>query len=139
MQVRELRFHHASLCRTIGRCDDIYSWLLFFWCGDLVLCFIFGVPWIMARADTDELAAHAAAIIDVTLAIVLLVALFVAASEPGHLAKESLTPHVLRLSCCDYKAGRASATSTHAEEVALNQELLMLSTAVRGSRVDMSG
>ncbi|KAH7956875.1 hypothetical protein HPB52_013114 [Rhipicephalus sanguineus] len=138
-EVRELRFRHALLCRTIGHCDDIYSWLLFFWCGDLVLCFIFGVPWIMVRADTDELGAYAAASIDVTLAVVLLVVLFVAASEPGHLAKESLTPHVLRLSCCDYKAGGASASRTHAEEVALNQELLMLSTAVRGSRVEMSG
>ncbi|KAL1484011.1 hypothetical protein MTO96_032829 [Rhipicephalus appendiculatus] len=73
------------------------------------------------------------------LPLFLLVALFVAASEPGRLAKESLTPHVLRLSCCDQKAGRASASRTHAEEVALNQELLMLSTAVRGSRVEMSG
>ncbi|KAH7959885.1 hypothetical protein HPB49_014698 [Dermacentor silvarum] len=137
-EVRALRLRHALLCRAIGRCDDIYSWLLFFWCGDAVLCFVFGVPWIMARADVDEPGAYATASIDVTLAVVLLVALFVAASEPGRLAKESLTPHVLRLSCCDQHVG-ASASRTQAEEVALNQELLMLSTAVRGARVEMSG
>ncbi|XP_065289036.1 uncharacterized protein [Dermacentor albipictus] len=107
-------------------------------CGDTVLCFIFGVPWIMSRADVDEPGAYAAASIDVTLAVVLLVALLVAASEPGRLAKDSLTPHVLRLACCDHHAG-ASASRTQAEEMALNQELLMLSTAVRGARVEMSG
>ncbi|XP_070389088.1 uncharacterized protein [Dermacentor albipictus] len=137
-EVRELRLHHASLCRAIGRCDDLYNWLLFIWCGDTVLCFIFGVPWIMSRADVDEPGAYAAASIDVTLAVVLLVALLVAASEPGRLAKDSLTPHVLRLACCDHHAG-ASASRTQAEEMALNQELLMLSTAVRGARVEMSG
>ncbi|XP_072142853.1 uncharacterized protein [Dermacentor andersoni] len=137
-EVRELRLRHASLCRAIGRCDDLYNWLLFIWCGDTVLCFIFGVPWIMARADVDEPAAYTAASIDVTLAVVLLVALLVAASEPGRLAKDSLTPHVLRLACCDQHAG-VSASRTQAEEVALNQELLMLSTAVRGARVEMSG
>ncbi|KAK8768223.1 hypothetical protein V5799_015314 [Amblyomma americanum] len=106
-------------------------------CGDAVICFVFGVPWIMARADVDDPTGYAAASVDVTLGVLLLVALFVAASEPGLLAKDSLTPHVLRLSCC--QSVHAAGATGKENDVALNQELLLLATAVRAARVEMTG
>ncbi|KAK8758355.1 hypothetical protein V5799_004013 [Amblyomma americanum] len=91
----------------------------------------------MARADVDDPSGYAAASVDVTLGVLLLVALFVAASEPGRLAKDSLTPHVLRLSCC--QSVHAAGATGKQNDVALNQELLLLATAVRTARVEMTG
>ncbi|KAK8788928.1 hypothetical protein V5799_021297 [Amblyomma americanum] len=92
----------------------------------------------MARADVDDPSGYASASVHVTLGVLLLVALFVAASEPGRLAKDSLTPHVLRLSCCQ-SVPAAGATGKE-NDVALNQELLLLlATAVRAARVEMTG
>lgn len=87
----------------------------------------------MACADADGPSTYAAASVDVTLAVCLLVALSIAASEPGRIAKDALTVHVLRLSCCQPPSRGAQSS------LDLNHELLLLSAAVRGARVTMSG
>lgn len=86
----------------------------------------------MASADVDGPSTYAAAAVDVALAVSLLVALSIAASEPGRIAKDALTVHVLRLSCCQPRTQQDASLD-------LNHELLLLSTAVRGARVTMSG
>lgn len=124
---RRLREYHWMLCELIFRFNEIYNFVLFVWYADIVANFVLSVPWIIIQIDNSAPWMYACVIVDVTFNISLLVVFNVAASDPGRLVRETLR-FVLQIS-----------SKVDPEDVRLNQEILLLASAVKMANVEMSG